>query len=166
MRWLSDSNPYPMKTKVLYLVFAFVFTFQPLLHAEGMSREEIKFTWASFLYESVDITVYNRARLMEVKIYNTPNGDPEITTTKMLTLEQVNTIFERFYAIDFPSIFKDYPEPGLDGYYWIFSLRRAGSAFEYSFWCPKGEKGTDGIVALVKYLVELANVKITEARFD
>lgn len=48
-----------MKTKTLYLIFAFLLILQPALQADENPYTEIKFTWVRTFHVPIIITVWN-----------------------------------------------------------------------------------------------------------
>ncbi|MGE9267026.1 MAG: hypothetical protein ACQKBY_02920 [Verrucomicrobiales bacterium] len=161
-----------MKTKAFYLIFAFLSLLQPALQADENPYLEIKFTWARTFHAPIIISVWNYPDdgifLIRTEIYSGHGGydwgDSEISS-KTLTQEQVNAVIQEFKGIDFPGIFKNYPEAGLDGSSWTFSVSCSGSAFEYTFCSPKGVKEAERMVAFAKQLLTLAEIEMPEHEF-
>ncbi len=161
-----------MKTKALYLVFAFLFILQPLLRADDNPYQEIKFTWVRTFDAPIIITVWNYPRdgifLIKTEIYSGKGGydwgEAKNSMTK-LTEEEASALVQQFSAIDFPGIYKNYPKGGVDGSTWTFEAHRSGSGFEYGFWSPKNKKEAADMVAFARHLLELADIEVPEREF-
>ncbi len=130
---------------------------------------EIKFGLSRTFDKPIIITASSHPTTKEsnltVTVYSSKDGNEwGEPTEKKFKIEEKDflELARLFEQIDFAKVFKDYPPAGLDGSIWTFSADRWGSSVSYSFWSPRGEKGTEKMVELAKRMIAMAKLEIDD----